>query len=124
MLTNKECLGLIEKARACAADPESAYLLRTRIKRAILSATRLAAASAGNCPPKFAAPVEMVTESKEAHEVFDACNHLIVVTKEMCQPSEALDCRWRQRLSEVLEGLKRLELALVKFESLGHGPRG
>lgn len=124
MHTSEDCLRLIEKARACGTDPESAYLLRTRVKRAILSATRLAAASVRHDAPSLPIPIEVVTDSRETAEVFKACNQLIAVTRELCQPSEALDCRWRDGWSEVLRGLERLEAAVTAFGPLAHGRKG
>jgi len=113
MHSKKDCVKLIEKVRTNAADPESAYLLRTRIKRSILSAARLAAEQLDIKAPRLPAPVALpAAASGLASAVIVSCNGLIAKTRELCQPSEALDSRWRKGWEEVVKELEVLQAAV------------
>ena len=109
MHTNRDCIDLIERVLDAAGDPASAYLLRTRLQRSILSATRLAASQVGIEVPELP-DVDVVAEqvTGEAAEVLASCSRLRGITEHICQPSEALDTRWREGWSEVKVELKCL----------------
>ena len=118
MHSKEDCLSLIAKVRSNVAEPESAYLLRTRVKRSILSAARLAAEHLGAELPLLPEAMESpATSAGNPGVVLASCNRLIVRTRELCQPSEALDSRWRQGWQEVLEELDTLEGALAEMSS-------
>ncbi len=118
MHSKADCLNLIAKVRADVAEPESAYLLRTRIKRSILSAARLAAEQLGTEGPVLPeATVPPIGAAGKPGTVLASCNRLIARTRHLCQPSEALDLRWRQGWHEVLEELAALERALTEMPS-------
>lgn len=118
MHSKEDCLKLIAKVKANIAEPESAYLLRTRIKRSILSATRLAAEELGIEVPVLPEATDLgILSAGKAGEVLASCNRLIAGTRQLCQPSEALDSRWRQGWHEVLEELATLEKSLTEMPS-------
>ena len=118
MHSKADCLSLIAKVRSNVAEPESAYLLRTRIKRTILSAARLAAEQLGTEAPLLPEAVESPPlSSGKPGAVLTSCNRLIARTRQLCQPSEALDSRWRQGWHEVLEELATLEKSLTDMPS-------
>jgi hypothetical protein len=118
MHSKADCLSLIAKVRSNVAEPESAYLLRTRIKRSILSAARLAAEQLGTEAPILPEAIDSpIGTAGKPGTVLASCNRLIVQTRELCQPSEALDSRWRQGWHEVLEELGTLERALAEMPS-------
>jgi hypothetical protein len=116
MHTKEDCLELIKSVREIADDPHSAYLLRTRIKRALLSTIRLAATYAGaeapTLPRTFFLPSEAPQKSKE---IVNACNNLLANTRRLCQPSEALDTRWNQGWASVLDDLGLIEEKLREW---------
>jgi hypothetical protein len=113
MHSKADCVKLIQKVRASAVDPESAYLLRTRIKRSILSAARLAVKHTDLDAPKFPTPLDVpAISSKPTIAVIMSCNRLIARTRELCQPSEALDSRWRKGWNELAEELDILQAAV------------
>ncbi len=116
MHTKKECLQLIDSILKVAEDPSSAYLLRTRIKRMLLSTSRLAAHYAGVEPPTLPRNVTLPNEaSPQSHNIIESCNNLLVETKKLCQPSEALDTRWEKGWAVVIDELKGLQRQLVDW---------
>jgi hypothetical protein len=120
MHSKEDCLRLIEKVRSDFGRPESAYLLRTRIKRSVLSATRLAAEQLGTEMPVLPEPTDTdsrLNSAGKAGAVLASCNRLIASTRQLCQPSEALDSRWRQGWNEVLNELATLERSLTEMPS-------
>src|SRR6266853_1371868 len=120
MHSKEDCLKLIAKVKSNVANPESAYLLRTRVKRSVLSAARLAAEQLGTEMPVLPEPTDPGSIPKgKAGAVLASCNRLIFRTQQLCQPSEALDSRWKQGWHEVLQELALLEECLTEMQS-GH----
>ncbi len=118
MHSKADCLSLIAKVRSDVAEPESAYLLRTRIKRSILSAARLAAEQLGTEAPVLPEAIDSpIVSAGKPGAVLASCNRLIARTRGLCQPSEALDSRWRQGWHEVLDELATLERTLTEMPS-------
>jgi hypothetical protein len=116
MHSKKECLQLIKAVQDVADDPESAYLLRTRLKRVLLSVSRLAAYHSGIKQPELPGMMPLPTEATHrSHKLIDTCNHLFAKTRKLCQPSEALDTRWNYGWVSVLRDLKILEQQLIEW---------
>src|SRR5712691_9739600 len=116
MHSKEDCLSLIAKVRSNVAQPESAYLLRTRIRRSVLSAARLAAEQLGTKIPVLPEATDSrILSAGKAGAVLASCNRLLARTRHLCQPSEALDSRWRQGWDEVLEELATLERTLTEM---------
>ena len=80
---------------AAAADPQAAYLIRSRLRRAILSCARLVADTHGapkpDVPGLFAAPPDAGASDDR---VIALCNRIFFSAQELCQPSESFDVRW------------------------------
>ena len=113
MHTEKECLQLIEAVRDIASDPESAYLLRTRVKRALLSIGRLAAYDAGVETPRLPRAMSLPDQAPlRSRNLIASCNRLLSSARKLCQPSEALDTRWNEGWATVLEELAHIEKQL------------
>lgn len=113
MPTPRDCLDLVADARASAVDPESAYVLRTRLKRSVMGVAQLAAARAGVPGPLMPDDIHRLTVDDPASaELVRLSASLLVKTRSLCQPSEALDSRWRSGWSTVRQDLERLEQAL------------
>ena len=87
-------LKLLRELREAATDPEGAYLVRTRLRRALVAVTR--ASFGRECDPAV---------TRAARQLEQRALHL-------CQPSEALDLRWKSQWSEVEADLDALEAAL------------
>jgi hypothetical protein len=114
MPTLHDCLQLIESARASASEPGSAYVLRTRLKRSLLGASQLAALYAGAVPPLMPNDINrLVVRDPVSSEVLRNCVSLLANTRSLCQPSEALDDRWRAGWVTVCQDLDRLEKSLL-----------
>lgn len=117
MPTLHDCLGLIASAKASAREPESAYVLRTRLKRSLLGAGQLAAAYAGVAGPLMPEDVErMRVDDPASSEILRICASLLGKTRSLCQPSEALDSRWRSGWAAVCEDLDLLERTLLSLD--------
>ena len=116
MHTKKECLELINSIRETAADPYSAYLLRTRVKRALLSTIRLAANYASVEMPSIPGTFKLPTGApKRSVDLINSCNNLLANTRKLCQPSEALDTRWTRGWAEVVSDLSIVERLLKEW---------
>lgn len=117
MPTLLDCKFLIESIRASAADPESAYALRTRLGRTILAAGHIAAKRAGLSLPSVPSDIVGLTSQDQlSQEILLSCNRLASLSSALCQPSEALDSRWKRGWSRLLPELRTLELALLELD--------
>jgi hypothetical protein len=112
MHTREQCLALIAEVRA-TSDPESAYLLRSRLGRAALSAARLALGTAGATYPAVPQQITTYTSSDDpSNRVLRAADRLVEITRILCQPSEALDSRWKAGWNRAVAELGNLEAAV------------
>jgi hypothetical protein len=98
-----------------AGDTEAAYLVRTRLRRVLLSAVRhvaeLEGASAPELPGCFVLPPDCTARSQALIEI---CNRLYRDSEVLCQPSEALDVRWRDGWQALSVDLARLRALLAQ----------
>ena len=116
MHTKKECLELIKAVRDIASDPDSAYLLRTRVKRALLSIGRLAAYHAGVEAPRLPGTMSLPDQAPlRSRNLIVSCNCLLSSTMKLCQPSEALDTRWNEGWASVIAELAHIEKQLMDW---------
>jgi aspartate/methionine/tyrosine aminotransferase len=106
------CLRQLDSIREAARDSEGAYLVRTRLRRALLSAARhvaeLEGASKPEMPGHYVAPRN---SSPHSRAVIETCNRLYSESQVLCTPSEAFDTRWKkgwQTLRTELDLLERL----------------
>jgi hypothetical protein len=106
------CLRQLDRVQEATGDTDSAYLMRTRLRRALLGTVRhvaqLEGARAPELPGHFVLPDGCSVRSQTLIEV---CNRLYRDSEALCQPSEALDIRWRdgwQALDADLASLRRL----------------
>jgi len=119
MPTLHDCIGLIAATKASAINIESAYVLRTRIKRSLLGASQLAAEYAGVVGPLMPEDIERLrSEDPISAEILGICVSLLSKTRSLCQPSEALDSRWHSGWESVCYDLDILEQALLSTETI------
>lgn len=97
MTTQHYCLALLERVEQAGRDPQLGYLVRTRLRRALVALER------GR------------SDSREGGVLSDAPEEIRALTTELsarvvwlCQPSEALDVRWKREWSGVLRDVERL----------------
>src|SRR5262245_15459141 len=77
MRTKAECLRLIEMVREAGHDPESAYLVRTRFRRALLGSARFATVVAGANGPDFPGSYAIPEgASPGTAKVLSLCSHI------------------------------------------------
>jgi hypothetical protein len=111
-----DCLAKIAAVRAAARDPEAAYLIRTRLRRAVLASHRAVAAQCGVRPPQYPGYLELPKADSQAREVLRSANRVLAISERLCQPSEALDIRWRTGWSQLDSALVDLESALTEWQ--------
>lgn len=97
MTTREYCLSLLDKVDEAGRDPKLAYLVRARLRRAVIGLERGRRGESGT-PPLRQAPQEIqeLTTDLTARVIW------------LCQPSEALDVRWKREWTDVLDGVARL----------------
>ena len=118
MPTLRDCLHLIAVAKSSTADPESAYALRARLKRSLLAVGQLVSARIGVRAPLMPDDVARVPSGDASSaEALRICVSLLAKTRKLCQPSEALDSRWRSGCAEVQLELDSLERALRALQA-------
>jgi hypothetical protein len=111
MITREQCIRELDAAAAAADDPQNAYQVRTRVKRALLSTVRRVARLHGFKEPALPGVFEFSQEQEaldSAREVLDLCNQLHIRVGRLCQPSESLDTRWTEGWREVVADMGRL----------------
>jgi hypothetical protein len=96
MTTQEYCRKLLDEVERAGRDPELAYLVRTRLRRAVVALER------GRCGG---------TGGLLAHapsEVRHRVSSLGARVTSLCQPSEALDVRWKREWGSVLGDVEHL----------------
>ena len=114
MPTLNDCLRLIRLTKESSTDLDSAYASRTRLKRSVVSVGQLAAARVGIPGPVMPEDVnDLQVKDPVCAEILHICTSLMSKAKTLCQPSEALDTRWRSGWNAVCYELDVLERALI-----------
>jgi hypothetical protein len=109
-MNRAHCLENIRAVREAIKDPDSAYLVRTRLKRTTLSCARLIAMHCGCSPPELPGPFHAPPgASMELQNICGVCNRIYNSTSNICQPSEPLELRWRNAWSALEDDLQSLE---------------
>ncbi|MDQ3677564.1 MAG: hypothetical protein M3401_12310 [Actinomycetota bacterium] len=96
---------LLEAVRRAGRNPDEAYMARTRLRRALVALERgrkTESVAATSAPLRTAPP-----------EIADLVTRLGYEAVTLCQPSEALDVRWRRDWSSILDGVDQLDRWLV-----------
>jgi hypothetical protein len=116
MTSKKECLALIAQTLNSAPNPESAYVLRARLHRSLLLIGRWVASDL-NCElPVFPYDLKRLSaHDTEASRIMMLCNDVLAQSKTLCQPSEALEDRWKNGWNKVAVNLRSLETALREY---------
>jgi hypothetical protein len=103
----------LRSVRETAADPHAGYVMRIRLRRALLSITRTICRAHGLKEPIFPARLHVPARAgSELTALAEACNHAYAHAEHLCQPSEAFDARWRAEWGELDDVLARLEQLL------------
>ena len=107
MTTRQYCHGLLEQVERAGRDPQLAYLVRTRLRRALVALER----------GRSDAPGHRLMEGA-ASDIRELVTSLGARVAVMCQPSEALDVRWTHDWDEVLDDVARLRLWVASESAL------
>jgi len=110
MRDREACLSKIAAVRDAAADPDGAYLIRMRLKRAVLACHRAVATECGLMSPNSPGYLLPVSGSETDRRIAKLANEVLGQAERLCQPSESLDARWKA-------GWTRLEVALNELET-------
>jgi hypothetical protein len=103
------CVKQIEKVLSTVSDPAQAYLIRTRLKRSILSCVRAVATSEGHPPPtSLDGHAALTGASPHSQHVLALCDSIWQKTAHVCQPSEPLESRWEAGWAEIDADLRAL----------------
>jgi hypothetical protein len=98
MSTERYYLSLLDAVKEAGRDPRMAYLVRSRLRRALVALER-GRRGADEHAPLATAPTD----------IRELVSDLRVRVTALCQPSEALDAGWRQEWGRVLGDVERLE---------------
>ena len=114
MIAEERCLALIERVHEAADDPAAAYLIRSRLRRAVLSCARMVARDHGapkpDVPGLFVAPS---SASAADVEVLSLCKRIHAIAGELCQPSESFDVRWETGWALLRRELDQVHVAVA-----------
>jgi hypothetical protein len=122
MTRNDECIRQINEIHDAARDPSAAYLIRSRLRRAILACARLVAESTGTEKPRVPGVFEVPAGGSESErQMIRLCNRIYGIAGELCQPSEAFDTRWEAGWNLLSIELERLSAVL---QAQGPPPSG
>jgi hypothetical protein len=103
MTTQQYCSKLLDEVEAAGRDPRTAYLVRTRLRRALVALERGRSDQPGTGLLEDA-PRELQQLTRD----------LAVRVVSLCQPSESLDLRWKRDWQGVLTDVSRLQSWLAK----------
>lgn len=112
MLNAEKSIFRINQVRQSAIGESSAYLLRTRLHRLVLSLQR---SIAEDFNLKLVTPIQLdLSGSLDATqlEIVNLCNSILLESAHMSQPSEALDERWEISWTNLDSQLNDLERVL------------
>jgi hypothetical protein len=87
---------LLEAVEDAGRDPDLAYLARTRLRRALVALER----------GRVDAPGGLVVDAP--CEIRELVSDLAMKVVSLCQPSEALDVRWKRDWTSVMDDVGRL----------------
>lgn len=108
-----ETIDQIEAVRRAAADPQAAYLIRSRLRRALLGCARVVAAHQNLEKPDLPGQWAVgPTASSEAKSVVEICRRIYQASEQLCQPSESFDVRWEEGWRRLSADLSELTCAL------------
>lgn len=120
MATSEQCLEQLDDVFHAARDPSGAYLIRSRLRRMLLSCARLVAESTGAPKPDTPGVFSRSATGASANEleVLRLCERIYAIAGELCQPSESFDTRWEHGWAGLREELARLREVLGELPAV------
>jgi hypothetical protein len=87
----------LEGVRSAAQDPGAAYLIRSRLRRALLACARQVAEAQQLEKPVFPGQWALShSADAELVEIVDVCRRIHQRSQQLCAPSESFDVRWEE----------------------------
>lgn len=108
----QQCLEQINRVREAAQDMNSAYLLRARTHRMLLSIQRVVAAEYGSEVLRPTGLDSSKNSDPALKHAAELTNELLAISRHLSQRSAAFDRRWQQEWNDVESVLIRLEICL------------
>lgn len=109
----EKTLDQLDAVAEAAMDPCAAYLIRSRLRRALLSCARAIAELQGLEKPILPGQwTASPTSSPQIHEVAALCRRIHQNSEYLCQPSESFDIRWEEGWGVLKADLDRLRALL------------
>lgn len=102
--TKLHCLRLLDAVQQAGDSPELAYLARTRLRRALIALER---------GPRVSGRLVPDAPTCTSPEIASCVRRLDQLVMHLCQPSEALDQRWRSEWSTVSSEIHKLRALLL-----------
>lgn len=121
MRQSDKVLQRIAEVRLAANDEQSAYLLRTRLNRMVLSLQRVIADEYDLVvlSPTVLDPSR--STSPYCRELAEICNEIVLDGRSLSQRSAALDDRWQDNWHSLDANLRRLETLVKSREDTAGG---
>jgi hypothetical protein len=114
--TLSQASSYVDAVREAAEDPRGAYLIRSRIRRALLTCVRGVAEERGLEKPIYAGQwLPMNALRPEEQELVDICRRTYQRAERLCQPSESFDVRWEAGWAALQDDLIKLQSALSRL---------
>lgn len=108
MTTQQYCLKLLDAVEEAGRDPQLAYLVRSRLRRSLIALER---GRSDEC-----AGEGLLGEAPS--EIRDLTKALAARVVWLCQPSEALDVRWKREWTDVFAGVSELRAWVRTSDSI------
>jgi hypothetical protein len=113
MSTLSESIEHLAAVRDAATDPRAAYLIRSRLRRALLSCARGIAERQRLEKPVLPGQWSVTADAPpEICEVVALCRRIYRESEHLCQPSESFDVRWQDGWRTLQRDLAQLNVAL------------
>ncbi len=111
----KNTIRQLEAVRESAGDPRAAYLIRSRLRRALLSCARATAEAQDLEKPRLPGQWTLAeTAPEQLVRVVELCRRIHQNSEHLCQPSESFDVRWEDGWRTLSADLDSLQELLVK----------
>jgi hypothetical protein len=110
VLNTEVAMKRLQQVREVADGPHSAYLLRTRLNRLLLSLQRQIAKD--STVPISVPVVDLMASDAAVQPIADLCNEIVTESSHLSRRSEALDERWKSSWAVLRTQLETLEALL------------
>ena len=113
-----DSIALIDAVRESAGDPGAAYLIRSRLRRSLLSCAREIAQSQGLEKPSLPGQWNVPPDAPPyVEEIVALCRRIYQYSEHLCQPSESFDVRWENGWAVLRRDLDQLQKMLETVQS-------